>query len=199
MSEGASSGMMLAILAAGSSRRFGKQDKLTALLHGKMLGLHAAEALAKSPFDHRAVIASSRDHPCAQDWRQLGYDVVVNREAADGQSRSVNLAAQTAVDRGARGLCICLADMPFVTAAEIEKLAAMFEGKNATEPVASSARDKISPPAIFPASSLNMLTEISGDQGARQMLEKATLVQAPAALLQDIDTPEMLNKLNIIQ
>ena len=190
--------MMLAILAAGSSQRFGTQDKLAALLQGKMLGLHAAEALAKCAFDTRIVIASSIDHPCAQDWGRLGYNVVVNEKAADGQSTSVRLAARAALDCGARGLCICLADMPFVTAAYFEKLAAMFEEKSASEPVASSARHKISPPAIFPASSLNMLTKISGDQGALQMLEKATVVQAPVALLQDIDTPEMLDKFNIM-
>ncbi len=34
---------MLALLAAGQSRRFGYSDKLSALLGDKMLGLHAAE------------------------------------------------------------------------------------------------------------------------------------------------------------
>ena len=179
---------MLAILASGSSRRFGEQDKLAALLHGKMLGLHVAETLVNMPFEHRAII-STRDHVCEEQWAGFGYDIIVNDRSGQGQSTSVALAAKSARQRGAGALCICLADMPFVTTAHITGLLEAFDQRGT---VASRSGGNIMPPAIFPASLLEQLEAISGDQGARNLLHDAHLIDVTDGILMDIDTPEDL-------
>ena len=185
---------MLALLAAGSSRRFGEQDKLGTDLRGKMLGLHAAEMLSSLSTRQRIVVASDRDHPCTQGWRALGFEIIVNNRADEGQSTSVQLAAKRALHMGASGLCICLADMPFVTAAHIQNLLDAFDGKAQT--VASSDNGIPMPPALFPASELGRLEALRGDQGARKLLDDAKLIHVNEPILTDIDTIEQLQRLN---
>ncbi len=192
MSEVAGNGTMLALPAAGQSRRFGDQDKLTALLHGKMLGLHAAETLATLPFDHHVIIASDPDHPCAAGWKELGYDVIVNEHAAEGQSTSVRCAAQHAVVCDASALLICLADMPYITSEHIQRLAQAFQDCGQDTVIASSGHSKAMPPAFFPSNQFAFLQDVQGDQGARKLLQTAHLIPVTDDSLLDIDTPEIL-------
>ncbi len=183
---------MLAILAAGQSRRFGDQDKLAAPLHGKMLGLHAADRLTQIAFDHRIVIASDRDHPCAVGLTKMGYDVVLNNAAAEGQSASVRCAAQHAITCDASALIICLADMPYIVPQHIRDLSRAFEDHDRETTIASTDDGKAMPPAIFPFSQFAALKDLQGDQGARSLLQTAHLITAPDGSLRDIDTPEIL-------
>ncbi len=183
---------MLALLAAGQSRRFGDNDKLTALLRGKMLGLHAAATLARPPFDHRIVIASDENHPCAADWSILGYDIIINERADQGQATSVQCAVEHALASGVTALCLCLADMPYITGRHIETLLQSFEVVDRNQIVASSYDGNAMPPAIFPADQFGAIQQLQGDQGARKLLRTAHLVPAEKDILLDIDTAEML-------
>lgn len=186
---------MLALLAAGQSRRFGDQDKLSALLGDKMLGLHAAETIADLPFAQKLVIGSLK-HDCAEKWSELGYEVIANQDAALGQATSVRLAAARAIDTGATALCIMLADMPFVTRDHVGRLIAAFEQSGGTNIVASGRRGQAMPPAIFSFDSLEMLMTLEGDSGARMLLADAKLVAADDHVLMDIDTVEDLAQAN---
>ncbi|MEH6661659.1 MAG: nucleotidyltransferase family protein [Parasphingorhabdus sp.] len=189
------SGIMLALLAAGQSRRFGDQDKLGALLGDKMLGLHAAGTGAGMPFSQKLVIASP-EHDCAAQWSELGYRVIANEDASQGQATSVRLAAAHAVEAGASALCIMLADMPFLTGDHLSKLIENFEQAGETNSVASARNGQAMPPAIFPSGALESLLKLTGDAGARMLLADALLVAGDDQLLIDIDTPEDLAEAN---
>ncbi|MFK7843475.1 MAG: NTP transferase domain-containing protein [Sphingorhabdus sp.] len=191
------SGIMLALLAAGQSRRFGDRDKLSALLGDKMLGLHAAETGATSPFRHKLVIGSP-DHPCAAQWSDLGYRVIANEQAAMGQATSVRLAAASAIEAGAAALCIMLADMPFVTSDHIGRLMTAFETTDGTTILASSRNGLAMPPAIFPHRTLETLLALEGDAGARTLLEDAQLIAGDDPLLMDIDSEADLAQAHIM-
>lgn len=186
---------MLALLAAGQSRRFGDRDKLSAVLGDRMLGLHAAEVGAAMPFAHKLVIGSPAHH-CAAQWRDLGYQVIANQDAALGQASSVRLAAAHAINSGASALCIMLADMPFITRDHIGRLIAAFEQSGGT--VASARHGQAMPPAIFAVDALPSLTALEGDAGARGLLADARLVAAADPILMDIDTGQDLAKARII-
>jgi CTP:molybdopterin cytidylyltransferase MocA len=188
-------GIMLALLAAGQSRRFGDQDKLTALLGDKMLGLHAAGTGADMPFVGKIVIGSP-EHCCAAQWSDLGYQIIANEDAALGQASSVRLAAAQAIETGASALCIMLADMPFVTREHIDKLIAAFAQSGDT--VASARGEQAMPPAIFPYSIFQSLTALEGDSGAHGLLADAHLVASDDPVLMDIDSAEDLAQANII-
>jgi len=186
---------MLALLAAGQSRRFGKADKLGALLGDRMLGLHAAATGAETGFSEKLVIASP-DHPCAAQWSALGYRIIANEDAGQGQASSVRLAAAQAIETGARALCILLADMPFVTREHIDRLMAAFEQSGGT--VASARNGQAMPPAVFPAGRLAALLALDGDSGARTLLAEAGQVAGDDHLLMDVDTVADLARANEI-
>lgn len=188
---------MLALLAAGQSRRFGDQDKLSAPLGDKMLGLHAAETGTDMPFTRKLVIGSPK-HDCAERWGELGYEVITNEDAAQGQATSVRLAAAHAIEAGASALCIMLADMPFVTVDHLGRLIAAFEQADGINNVASACNGQTMPPAIFAAGALEALMGLKGDAGARMLLAEALLVESGDQLLMDIDTPEDLAEANRI-
>lgn len=189
------SGIMLALLAAGQSRRFGDQDKLGAMLGNKMLGLHAAETGAAMSFVSKLVIGSPQ-HDCAKQWHDLGYQVTRNEDAAQGQATSVRLAATHAIEIGASALCIMLADMPFVTRDHIGKLIATFEQSGGT--VASARNGQAMPPAIFAFDTLQSLMTLKGDIGARKLLAGAHLLAGGDQMLMDIDTKQDLAQANNI-
>lgn len=188
---------MLALLAAGQSRRFGDSDKLSALLGEKMLGLHAAETVANMPFARKLVIGSPK-HDCAAQWSALGYRIIANEDAALGQATSVRLAAAHAIETGATALCIMLADMPFVTRDHVGRLIAAFEQSGSTRTVASARGGQPMPPAIFAADVLPSLITLEGDSGARRLLADARLIAGDDHLLIDIDTEEDLAQANIM-
>lgn len=188
---------MLALLAAGQSRRFGDRDKLSTMLGDKMLGLHAAETGAALPFLQKLVVGSA-NHPCAAQWSDLGYRVIVNEQAALGQATSVRLAATSAIQERAKGLCIMLADMPFVSSDHIGRLMTAFERTDETITVASSRNGQAMPPAIFPHGTLETLLALEGDSGARTLLANAQQIAGDGSMLMDIDNETDLVQANII-
>lgn len=179
-------------MAAGQSNRFGDRDKLTAKLGGKMLGQHVADNLKSLSFRDSVIIAPSGDHPCAEYWRETGYDILVNEDASKGQATSVSLAAWHAQSLEASALLICLADMPFISAAHITQLVTTFESRNRTQIIASSDGRITMPPAIFPASHFAEMANLSGDKGARNLLTGAEAVVCEKSNMLDIDTPDDL-------
>ncbi|GAB5487291.1 MAG: hypothetical protein Pars2KO_08610 [Parasphingorhabdus sp.] len=197
------SSIMLAILAAGQSSRFGDQNKLTALLGDKMLGLYVSDKLQSLPFLTATIIAPKDEHPCANRWGESGYNILVNERADQGQSTSVRLAAMQAQSANADALCICLADTPFVSTAHIEQLISKFIRLGQMQIVASSDGKNIMPPAIFPADQFEKMAALDGDKGARALLLDAATITFPKSNMLDIDTPDDLaaakNLLHLLQ
>jgi len=185
----------LAVLAAGQSVRFTRGDKLAQPFHGKMLGLHICEKLNGTGFARSLVIAASGDHPCAQGWREYGFDVAVNDSAADGMGTSVALAARLAARDAADGLLICLADMPFVPAAHFARLTREFEEHGPGHIAASYDGCAVSPPALFGATHFPQLARLNADKGAKTLLAAAQRVSIAPELLIDIDTAEQFDQM----
>jgi molybdenum cofactor cytidylyltransferase len=188
------SGLAVAILAAGRSARFGVEDKLTAPFRGKPLGLHTAEVLTDLNFLQRWVIVRTAGHPCVPGWASAGFETVVNMDAADGMGSSLQCAARCANEAGAKGLLVCLADMPLVPSAHFAALVQAWTERGGL--VASKDGALVSPPAIFSREHFGMLARLSGDQGARSLLKNAYQVTSPPGALVDVDDPETLQRLS---
>jgi molybdenum cofactor cytidylyltransferase len=172
------------VLAAGLSQRFGG-DKLLHPLRGKPIAAHIGDTLATMSFVHR--IAISSDDPARRAlFAARGLTIIENPDPARGMASSLALAARRAIDLDADAMLVCLADMPNVTTAH---LLALIEASTHNDVVATVSADTRSPPAIFARSVLPQLLELTGDQGARSLLGTATVIEAPADLVRDIDTP----------
>lgn len=175
------------VLAAGGSVRFGA-DKLVHPLNGKPLGAHAADVIAGLPFAHRFAVVPVGNRQRATIYVSRGFDLIPNPDPEQGLSSSIALAAGVAAALGAQALLLCLADMPFITRAHL----ALLVGAAGTEPVTTVNAGVRSPPAIFPSAMFADLMALSGDRGARPLLDAAITVEAEAGLVRDIDTPSDL-------
>jgi molybdenum cofactor cytidylyltransferase len=173
------------LLAAGRSTRFGQANKIAADLAGLPLGLYAARALAALPLDARYVVTATD----AIDWP--GFSPIRNDRPEEGMARSIALGVAAARAGGATAILIALADMPFVPPAHYARLLALHRGADTL--VASGDGTRRMPPALFGQDWLPMLEALTGDAGARSLLDRAELVPAPPDWLADVDLPSDLD------
>lgn len=173
------------VLAAGLATRFGA-DKLLHPYAGKPLAAHIADTLATMPLAHRLAICPPEPSARAELFRARGFDIITNPEPQRGMASSLALGAQRAIDLDADTLLVCLADMPHVTAEHLLKLIA---ASSSNDTVATTFAGTRGPPAIFSRHLFPELTALSGDHGARHLLSRATLIEAPPTLALDFDTP----------
>ncbi|MCK0127678.1 NTP transferase domain-containing protein [Erythrobacter sp. F6033] len=180
--------LAVAVLAAGASRRFGEADKLSAEFRGEKLGLHAARAIPRHLFQNAWVICAQTEHPCAAEWRAMGFDIRANPKANEGMGTSVALAASLAAFTKADALMIVLADMPFVPESHLEKLVKRALADGPDHIGTSANKDACLPPAIFGSDHFARLAQLAVDKGAREILSRGAVVECPPDWLRDIDT-----------
>ncbi|MEM8725090.1 MAG: nucleotidyltransferase family protein [Pseudomonadota bacterium] len=184
--------LAVAVLAAGSSRRFGPVDKLRAPFRGKPLGLHVSDALAEVPAELRMVIAANQQHACAGGWRDAGFEIVRNPNAAEGMGTSVATVARIARRAECDALLIALADMPLIPVAHFRALVDAARALGPDLLIASTNGIVRMPPAIFGSEHFGRLSELTGDKGARSILGEGDTLKCRTRWLADIDTPEAL-------
>ncbi|WEK47754.1 MAG: NTP transferase domain-containing protein [Candidatus Andeanibacterium colombiense] len=183
-------GLAIAILAAGSARRFGG-GKLDAELNGRPLGSYAVAAVRALG---KPKIMVGRPIPdFASAALALGEATLLkNRRAEEGLGTSVALAAMQASAAGADALLLLAADMPLVRAETLAALVAAV-GEHPSAVLHPDGHPGI--PACFPPGWYAKLAGLEGDQGAGKLLRDAevTLVEVGPDELRDVDRPEDLS------
>ena len=179
------------LLAAGTSQRFGTEDKLLAPLAGEPLALHAAQRIAELAPARRIAVCAEGDGRLAHLLESRGFEIVVNPVPESGLSQSLSCGVAEAARGSEAAAMICLADMPFVTARHLGNLLARFDPVTAPV-VASSNGEAAMPPALFDRALYGRLRTGEGDRGGKALLAGAALVLAGADELADIDRPEDL-------
>jgi molybdenum cofactor cytidylyltransferase len=193
------------ILAAGRSRRFqaGAGDsKVLAALAGKPLVRHVAEAATQSRAKPVVVVTGQAAAKVEAALAGLDLRFVHNADPDAGLSRSLRTGL-AALPGDSSGAIILLADMPYVTAAMIDRLVAAFvnaaQEPQAVVPVQNGRRGN---PVLLGRSLFAAAMTIEGDRGARALLDApgvATL-ECPvddSAIAIDIDTRDALAKLTV--
>jgi len=184
------------VLAAGRSTRMGGPNKLTAEIGGKpLVRIAVEEALASRAAPVIVVIGHQREQVEAA---LAGLDVqfVHNPEYADGLGTSLK-AGVAAVPAESDGVVVCLGDMPQVTAGLIDRLIAAYDAEKGALVVAPTRNGQRGNPVLWARRFFPDLMAISGDVGARHVLESygeavvEVPVQEEGAFL-DVDTPEAL-------
>jgi molybdenum cofactor cytidylyltransferase len=126
----------------------------------------------------------------------LPVRAVFNPDFATGLSTSLRRGLAE-VPADADAALIALGDMPFVTAAELGRLAAAFnpvEGRAIIVPTRSGKRGN---PVLFARRFFAEMQELAGDSGAKHLIgaypeSVAEVEMASDGVLTDIDTPESL-------
>lgn len=191
------SGVSAILLAAGSGSRFGG-GKLLATYRGRPLIEASLSNLADAPVDGAVVVVGDDAKRISEACEPYGFEVVENLDWAEGISTSVQ-AGLRALGPRTRAAVVLLADQPLVGAGAVERLVAAFEG--GARVAAATYGGELRNPVVFSREVWPLLmTELSGDEGARSFLRRHPELVArvpcdgvgdPA----DVDTAEDLQRL----
>ncbi|MBT9383686.1 nucleotidyltransferase family protein [Pseudooceanicola sp. CBS1P-1] len=180
--------LVVLLLAAGASSRMRGGDKLLEPVAGQpLLRLMALRALELAPV---IVTLPALDHPRRRALEGLPVTVVPVPEAGEGMAASIR--AGVAALGPAEAVMILPADMPELTAGDLRRVAAGFDGRQIRRGASGATPGH---PVLFPAELFPELSRLSGDQGARPVLRAHAARVVPVALpgrhaLTDLDTPE---------
>jgi len=178
------------LLAAGRSARFGREKLLVALADGTPMAV-AALANLSAAVDSVVAIVRPGDTTVAAALARQGARITECPRAAEGMGESLAWGVRAAP--AARGWVVALADMPWVSSAMIRRIAgALRDGKAI---VAPSWQGRRGHPVAFAADYYEELIALSGDVGARSILERHEVWLVAAddeGVLRDVDAPEDL-------
>jgi molybdenum cofactor cytidylyltransferase len=186
------------LLAAGRSTRFAA-DKLLAPLHGKPVLFWSAAALA-AEVDALYVVVPAGDAARIAALAGVPAVVVEHSGRDEGMASSIG-AGIAALPPSADAVVIALGDQPTIVRAVVSRLCERWRAGAATA-VVPSYRDGRGPPVLFGRASFDALCVLTGDTGARSVLDAlgdavATVAVADVAPL-DVDTPDALRQLAAI-
>ncbi|HWT72201.1 MAG TPA: nucleotidyltransferase family protein [Oxalicibacterium sp.] len=186
------------LLAAGKGVRFdpvGERNKLLQVIRdGRKVGAAAADSLHTILPTVIAVVRDESD-ALAAELRDAGCITVACADADSGMAASLVCGLRHTAE--AAGWIIALGDMPYVEADTIAVLAAaLHDGADIAVPVYQGTRGN---PVGFSRRHLPALLRLSGDRGARELLQSlpvtAVLVD-DEGILRDIDTARDLPYIN---
>lgn len=184
------------VLAAGTSERFGEDNKLLAELQGRPMLCHVVEHVSASQaapvmvvLGHQAdAVRAAVLNQCVNVTQDVSF--VKNSNYAKGLSTSLK-AGITALGPQIDGALICLGDMPLVGPALLDALIAGFDpaaGKSIVMPVHERQQGN---PVLWGRAHFAALADLSGDQGAKPLLaqneERTARIDAGPQVLRDAD------------
>lgn len=188
----------VALLAAGRSSRMGEgRNKLLARFDGIPLIRRSALAALNSRGTPVVVVLGHRAEDVRVPIADLPATIIVNDAFREGLSSSLR-AALAHVPTEARGLLVHLADMPAITARDLDRLMAAFDAEDGNAVVRATYEGKRGNPVILPRTLFAAVSELRGDVGARQLIAESGLptvdIELGEAAALDVDTPEALRR-----
>lgn len=181
------------ILAAGRSQRFGDENKMLHLIDGQTMIRHTVNAVLAAGLGDVVVVTGHEADAVERALQGLPIRCVRNATPWAGMGTSLATGAN-AVFREAEAMFIVLGDMPRLKTNTLLTLLAALDlqrGHDIVVPVHDGRRGH---PVLFAKRYFTRLCALSGDTGARDLLNKhperfdAVNVDDPGTLL-DIDTP----------
>lgn len=184
------------ILAAGEAKRFGSQ-KLLAPLDGRPLVQHVIDAANASCLEDIALVVGANADDLLAHLDPGRARVVRNPDPTRGLASSLQ-AGLSALDERLHAALVLLGDMPGVTTALIDELAARGRETRASA-VVSVWRGRRSPPVVLHKSLWPAAFALRGDVGMREILagrDDVALLEVTAGLgsLADVDVPGDLER-----
>ena len=183
------------VLAAGQSRRMGASNKLLLPIEGVAMVRRVVDAVLGAGLRNVVVVTGHETERirAALAGRDVAY--AHNPDYAAGLSTSLR-AGLRALEGKVDAALVCLGDMPWVSAEDIAALVAGFDPRDPRICVPVHDR-KRGNPILWPARFFAAMRGVSGDQGARRLLdeyaEEIELIPvAGAGVHVDVDTPDAL-------
>ncbi len=184
------------VLAAGAGRRFGSQ-KLVQLVDGEPLVRASVERVVGAGPELTIVVVGHEAAAVRRALSGLAVEIVTNPRPSDGMSSSLR-AGLAVVPSSAVAVLIALGDQPIVHSSVIPGLMARFSS-NDVAIVAPKYCGIQGLPVVFGRSVFGELDALTGDRGARSVIEadpaRVAYVAFDHPMPPDVDTPEDLDRL----
>ena len=187
------------VLAAGGSRRLG-QPKQLLMFGGETLLARVIRLANEAGAAPVLAVLGAQHEKIRAEVALSDADVVINENWEQGIASSIHegVSALQAAAPGISGALILSCDQPRLTAAHLRALIDGFNAQAEPSIVSSTYAGVLGIPAVFPRSLFPDLFALSGDKGARSLLN-----QPPCPLLAqpfeggevDIDLPANLGEL----
>lgn len=185
-------GIAAVVLAAGSSHRFGGENKLLALLDGKPVLAHVLEQVALLPVAATILVVRPGDEAVASLADRRTVDIVENPDAADGMGSSIAAGVRHAGD--VDGVMLTLGDMPLIKQSTYRQLLEAYRQHPEKTLFAPTCERRRGHPVLFRRNHFDALMALTDDAGAKPILaaNEATFLAVPTndtGVLVDIDVP----------
>jgi molybdenum cofactor cytidylyltransferase len=177
------------LLAAGASRRFGA-PKLLQVLNGRPVVRWSADSLV-GVADELVVVVAPDNDAMRTALEGVSARIVVNARAAEGMATSLACGI-AALGDDVSGALVALGDEPLLPRRCHERVLARY-GAGGAQIVAATYKGARGHPVIFGRSVFGELRQLTGDRGARSVVdrvpERLALVEMDEAHPIDVDTP----------
>jgi molybdenum cofactor cytidylyltransferase len=179
------------VLAAGLSRRMGR-PKLLLPIGGRPVLRISVEGVLAAGVRPVVVVTGAEHRELGDALAGLPVALVNNPSPEAGQASSIRIGVG-ALPPEVEAVLIALGDQPFVAGRVVAGLLAAF--RTTGKPiVAPRYRDGRGNPVLFGRETFGELRQVSGDQGARTVVERnpgrVALVEFDLPMPDDVDTPE---------
>jgi molybdenum cofactor cytidylyltransferase len=179
------------VLAAGLSRRMGR-PKLLLDLHGKPVIRHTVERVIAAGLDPVLLVVGPEHAGLSRALEGLPVCLVVNANPEAGQGTSVS-AGIRGLPAGATSVLIALGDQPGLSVEVVTRLIHALSGPGKSI-AAPRYAEGLGNPVLFGAAVFPELMNLTGDRGARAVVEKdperLAVVDVASPMPSDLDTPE---------
>lgn len=185
------------VLAAGTSSRLGTPKQLLPY-RGMSLVAHVVKAVSSSMVEEIIVVLGHHSEEVRETLKNFPVNFVYNPAYADGQSTSLK-AGLTVLGRCAQAALFILADQPLLKPRSVNLIIEEYRlgGRGIVAPFYHGKRGN---PVLFDKEFFSLITALSGDTGARNLIvshhnQMARVDVDDPGVVFDIDTWEDYRRL----
>lgn len=183
------------LLAAGQGKRMGGPNKLLATFDGVPLVRRMAEQLVGSRAAGTTVVLGHQADRIRAVLEGTPVRLTENPLYEAGLAGSLR-AGVDALPESAAAALVALADMPGVATDDVDRMITAFESAGGRAIVRATHAGKRGNPVILPRALFGAVAGLSGDTGARHLIEASELpvidIELGEAASLDVDTPEAM-------
>lgn len=184
------------ILAAGRSKRFGKNDKLLEVINNMPMIRQTVDNASRANLTDIVVVVGENSDSIDAALQGTNPTIIRNAEPWLGMGTSLATGAD-AMDENLDGIFVVLGDMPLLQSTTYDELMNAFDPASGRDIVVPVHNDRRGHPVLFSSAYLPLLRALDGDKGAREILESnpervQNVDVADPGVLMDIDTPDDL-------
>lgn len=185
------------VLAAGESRRMGKQNKLLLNIGASPMIRHIVANILGSKAGEVLVVCGYQETEVRSALHGLDVSFAHNPDYARGLSTSVQVGVRAA-SRAASGFMVCLGDLPYLQVEDYNRVVAEFEmalsrdGCAIVRPVYAGEPGH---PVVFSAAFRREIQCLSDTPGCRNVVRRHSghvrhIAWDHDAVVRDVDTPQ---------